>query len=55
MALAHIATRLKKLDETTMDRLINWGYAVTDAGLRAHVDESIAPPDKFPYPASGIG
>jgi NTE family protein len=50
MQLAEIATRLKRLDDKTQDRLINWGYAVCDAALRAHLDPSLKPPPAFPYP-----
>lgn len=31
-------TRLKRLDDRLQKQLINWGYAVCDAALRAHVD-----------------
>jgi NTE family protein len=54
VALADTPTRLKTLDDTTQERLINWGYAVCDAALRAHVDKSIAPATAFPYAASGV-
>lgn len=54
MALAEIATRLKRLDDLTQDRLINWGYAVCDAALRAHVNPKLKPPKDFPYPASKV-
>ena len=54
-ALANIATRLKRLEPETQDRLINWGYAVCDAGLRRHVDNGLPAPGAFPYPASGVG
>ena len=54
MALAEIATRLKRLDDVTQQRLINWGYAVTDAALRAHVDPALPKPAGFPYPASAV-
>jgi NTE family protein len=53
-ALAAIATRLAALPEITQERLINWGYAAADAGLRAHVDLK-ASPGAFPYPAAGVG
>jgi NTE family protein len=41
------------------DRLMNWGYAVCDAALRAHVDKAlqaklgvtITPPLRFPFSA----
>ena len=53
--LADIGTRLKKIDRTTQERLINWGYAVCDAALRAHVDSNYPVPVDFPYPAAGVG
>ncbi len=55
MILAGTATRLKKLDETLQERIINWGYAVSDAAIRAHVNPSAPPPAGFPYPAAGLG
>jgi NTE family protein len=51
MELAETPTRLKRLDDERQERLINWGYAVCDAALRAHVDPSLPRADKFPYPA----
>jgi NTE family protein len=47
-------TRYKRLDDRSQERLINWGYAVTDAALRKHVDAGIARPKGFPYPAAGV-
>ena len=55
--LAEIATRLEKMPVDVQNRLMNWGYAVCDAALRAHLDitlqaklgVSIAPPTKFPF------
>jgi NTE family protein len=55
MELARLPTRLKAVDSLTQDRLINWGYAVCDAALRAHVDPSLPAPANFPYPAAGVG
>ncbi|EJN22768.1 putative esterase of the alpha-beta hydrolase superfamily [Pseudomonas sp. GM78] len=52
--LAGIATRLKRLDEELQERLINWGYAVTDAALRTYVDPQLNKPNAFPYPDSGV-
>jgi NTE family protein len=46
--LAQTATRLKRLDDETQERLINWGYAVCDAALRKHVVPG-TPQGKFPY------
>ena len=54
-ALAKTATRLKKLDSATQDRIINWGYAVCDAAVRKYYDAKLSPPAQFPYPAVGVG
>lgn len=37
-ALQFVSTRLKGLDKTTQERLINWGYALADAAIRCHVN-----------------
>jgi NTE family protein len=55
MALARLPTRLAKTSALTQERLINWGYAVSDAAVRRHVDQTIAPPQGFPYPNAGVG
>lgn len=54
LELASIATRLKRMDEDVQERLINWGYAVTDAALRTHLDPGLALPVAFPYPNSAV-
>ena len=56
--LAAIPTRLEAMPEAIQNRLINWGYAITDAALRAHISEplqaklgvSVSAPTGFPYP-----
>lgn len=48
--LAEIATRLAALPDRQQERLINWGYAACDAGLRRYVTSVPLPPPKFPYP-----
>lgn len=53
--LAKTATRLKKLDRMTQDRIINWGYAVSDAAVRKYYDAKLSAPARFPYPAVGVG
>jgi NTE family protein len=53
-ALAGTPTRLKRMDDTLQERLINWGYAVCDAALRKHLDPALKKPDGFPYPAAGV-
>ncbi|MBD8601360.1 patatin-like phospholipase family protein [Pseudomonas sp. CFBP 8771] len=52
--LATTATRLKRMDDELQERLINWGYAVTDAALRTHFDPELSKPAAFPYPDSGV-
>jgi len=55
--LAEIPTRLEKLQRDVQDRLMNWGYAICDAALRAHVDADlqaklkieIASSSQFPF------
>jgi NTE family protein len=55
--LAEIPTRLEAMPRNVQDRLMNWGYAVCDAALRAHIDPAlqaklgvtISPPTKFPF------
>ena len=54
-ALAATPTRLAAVPDLLQERLINWGYAVTDAAMRTHVDPTLAAPSNFPYPNSGIG
>lgn len=53
--LAAQATRLAALPQQTQQRLINWGYAVCDAAMRAYVDKTLPAPAGFPYPAQGVG
>jgi NTE family protein len=55
LALAATPTRLKELDVATQERLINWGYAICDAGMRRWIDPSGVPPVGFPYSAAGVG
>jgi NTE family protein len=55
LALADIATRLKRLDDGAQERLINWGYAICDVAMRTHVDAALPAPSSFPYPSSGVG
>jgi NTE family protein len=52
-ALAQTKTRLAKMDGTLQERLINWGYAIADAVMRAWVI-SDAPKPEIPYTV-GVG
>lgn len=54
-ALAAVPTRLRRLDAMHQERLINWGYAVADAGIRRYWLPGAPAPASFPYPAAGIG
>ena len=54
MALANVKTRLKRVDSDIQEKLINWGYAVCDAAMRKHVDETLSAPSGFPYPNAGL-
>ena len=55
--LAEIPTRLERMSRVQHDKLVNWGYAVCDAALRAHISEplqaklniKITAPTKFPF------
>jgi NTE family protein len=53
--LASYPTRLAKVPPAIQQRLINWGYAICDAAMRAFVDKTAPPPAGFPYPAQGVG
>jgi len=50
LKLAGVPTRLARLDAATQELLINWGYAICDAGMRKWVDETLPAPPGFPYP-----
>jgi NTE family protein len=52
--LADIPTDLAAKDKTTQRRLINWGYAICDAGIRSWVEDGLPPPADFPYPDEGV-
>jgi NTE family protein len=54
MVLAEYATRLAAVPDLTQQRLVNWGYAICDAAMRAHMDQNLAA-GRFPYPAAGVG
>jgi NTE family protein len=47
--LAQTATRLTALDDTLQEQLIDWGYAVCDAGMRKWVVPNAPAPAQSPY------
>jgi NTE family protein len=55
LRLAEIPTRLKRLDDETQERLINWGYAICDTALRRWVTPKPVPPLGWPYPTRVLG
>jgi NTE family protein len=48
LQLANIPTRLKRIEPEQQKALINWGYAVCDAALRAHMDMGAVPSPLLP-------
>ena len=48
--LAATATRLDDLPAERQESLINWGYVITDTGIRKHVRTEL-PAGNLPYPA----
>ncbi len=55
LKLARVATRLARLDPATQELLVNWGYAICDAGMRQWVDKTLPLPPGFPYPGHPLG
>jgi NTE family protein len=55
LKLAAIPTRLAPIDDVHQERLINWGYAIADAGIRVHLDLGPIGEPAFPYPEAGVG
>ena len=54
LRLAKTATRLKQMDDTLQEQLVNWGYAICDAGMRRWVEPAAPASTGFPY-AGGLG
>jgi NTE family protein len=52
--LAGVETRLKKLDPSTQEKLINWGYAASAWRYSQFYDTSIPPASTFPFPQTGV-
>jgi NTE family protein len=51
--LAAIPTRLDAMDDARQEQLINWGYVICDAGLRAHLSKGPGA-GKLPYPDNAL-
>ncbi len=54
LALAETPTRLKAMESRLQERLINWGYAITDAAMRTWVDPELHEPAGYPYPDARV-
>jgi NTE family protein len=54
-SLAQVPTRLAGFGELTEGRLINWGYALTDAALRRRAGFPIAKSIGLPVPEAPLG
>jgi len=54
--LANTPTRLKKMPEQLQQQLMNWGYAVCDAGIRKHAAElpTTESTAEMPFSQAGI-
>lgn len=48
--LARLRTRLNRFSDEEQERLINWGYALTDAAMRRHVLPPTTEPGALPHP-----
>lgn len=48
--LAATPTRLKALDGSLQNRLINFGYGMAERAIRSYFDTAAFKPDSFPYP-----
>ena len=48
-SLSRVRTRLNRFNAIEQERLINWGYVLTDAAMRRHVIGKSAIPGKLPY------
>ncbi len=53
LELASTPTRLKAMGDNLQQRLVNWGYAICDAALKAHVKKDL-PKAAFPFKSAGV-
>lgn len=54
LELANIKTRLKRLDDSVQEHVINWGYAICDIAVRRWYAPKAPAPADFPFPG-GVG
>jgi len=48
--LADVPTRLARMPQRLKEKLVNWGYAASDASLRRNFDSALEAPTAFPLP-----
>lgn len=55
--LWEIKTRLTRFSDADKGKLINWGYALADAGMRRHEKDILVktPESRWPYPKYSLG
>jgi NTE family protein len=54
LLLANTPTRLKELESSLQEHIINWGFGVCDAAVRTHLNPALPEPQGFPYPNAGV-
>ena len=52
--LANLKTDLSAKSQAVQRKLINWGYAICDAGVRSWAEDGLDAPTDFPYPEDGV-
>lgn len=52
--LAALPDGFDPLPSIQQRRLVNWGYAASDAALRSRYDPELPPPEGFPYPEVSV-
>jgi NTE family protein len=52
--LALVGTHMRGLDGTIARRLVNWGYAISDAAIRSYMEDVELDDPTLPFPAEGI-
>lgn len=52
--LAAVGTHMRGLDPVIARRIVNWGYAISDAALRSYVKDVRLDDPALPFPTEGI-
>lgn len=54
LPLAETPTRLAAMPRELRERIVNWGYALCDAGMRSFMDPGLTEPAGFPFLKAGV-